>query len=251
MRRILRRVTAAIAWTRALDACARKDPAKAYDLLQSIYRLFGCSFPSERMVNDVNLLVGYVALRLENYDLALDATRIALRQIAKSTRLNSDEKDYLTFYGDIIIDRCLFLIEDCPALKSRSRRDSSCLNRRNVRSYLKRNFPISSSASELKKNRSMRCSLLRERCPHCGACGIRRLFKPLSAFPRCTHCAKPAKTSAVANSFLWGVGPPLLIPIAIAGLVGEMTSWIFLASISTLIGLVAIAFYAPVSTRRR
>ena len=250
-RRFRRAIRFALVWSQAREACVRKNYAKSYSLLQSIYRLYGLPMPSDRLMYDVNLLTGNVALKSGEYDVALDAARIAIRQISESSELNSDEKDYLTFYGVMIVDRCLFLMQDQEAPEARVARDSSSLRRENLRSGLEEDFPIEVSSAELQLNRAQRCTLFRERCPHCGACGIRRPGKLLFGRLRCAHCMRKVSTSLVGRSLFWGVGSSLWIPILLSIVVGEWVSWLFIGPVATLAAFAAICVWIPVGRPER
>jgi hypothetical protein len=203
------------------------------------------------MMYDVNLLTGNVALKFGEYDVALDAARISIRQISESGELNSDEKDYLTFYGVMIVDRCLFLMEDREALEAHVARDSSSLRRENLRSGLEEDFPIEVSSAELQLNRAQQCTVLRERCPHCGACGIRRPRKLLFGRLRCAHCRRMASTSLVGRSLFWGIGSILWIPILLSLVVGEWTSWLFIGPVAALVAFAAICLRIPIGKPER
>jgi len=241
----------AVLWIRARRARCRSDYEKSYRLLESIYRTYGLSMPSEGVMRDVNLLAADVALKADKYDVALAAARLTLRQISQSTDLNPDEKIYLTLYGDSIVRSCQPDMSDDASLACGSMTDPSSLRRENVRTRLKMEYPVEPSPVELERYRAERCSVFRKRCPHCGACALSRLAKPFCTLLRCSRCAKLAKTSIVAGTLFWSVGPPLLFLVLLFASVGQLSSWIFVISTTAMIIFVAGCLLVPVAKAGR
>jgi hypothetical protein len=145
IRRLIKGYRVASLWDKALNKASQQEYAGALSCIRAIYEIFHAEIPSDRVPFDINILCGNVATKLGDYDLAVEATTCALRQIIVS-KLSEYDKRYLRYYCRTILEHCVYKGREVllPHDLSPFDIEFSSLDREKVRSDLVRNFPVTS-----------------------------------------------------------------------------------------------------------
>ncbi|MFO1187924.1 MAG: hypothetical protein U1E87_11025 [Alphaproteobacteria bacterium] len=130
----------------AEDRAARHQHEQAMPYLTRMYDALGGEMPSARALIEMNMLCSNVAFKLGRYELAVDAARLALRQIDGKKPFSEEEKDYLRYYCKVVFEACEretdYRTFDSRLIDVKF----SSLRFEKVRSRLRREFPITDPA---------------------------------------------------------------------------------------------------------
>ena len=149
--KFLKASKSAVAWTKALQQASREEYDQSLITLERIYIILGAGMPSSRATPDINILCAVVSSKLGKSDLAISATRVALKQLNNSDLYSENDRNYLRYF-------CKTILEFCSASTSyETFREAAAvdvsfysLKFDEVRDDLRRNFPVTKPiASEL------------------------------------------------------------------------------------------------------
>jgi len=113
--------------------------AEAMIEMNKLYDLFKCTKPSEKMPLQANIFLALVAFRVGNFDLSIEASRTALRQLAQpGKKLGDQNQHYLSNYCNELLAYCL---ESKAPTSSDGQFPMMEVDLSAVRADLKRKFP--------------------------------------------------------------------------------------------------------------
>ena len=139
---IFKIIWASILWDRVFDKAAHKDYDKAVQLLNRLYGVYGRTMPSNKVPVETNLLCAMVSAGMNNYELNIESSQVALRQLDRNVEEYSDaDIEYLTYYcrchiifSNFNIGNGANVSGDAPPPQNETLRK--------VSDHLKRNFPL-------------------------------------------------------------------------------------------------------------
>jgi hypothetical protein len=131
LKKLIKSIILSLYWHKAMNAVYKDDFNQALKFLK-ISRFY-----VEHTLGN-HLLKGWILFKLENFDESVKAMNIAVDKLLIAKGLNYDEKMYLKYYANIIINTSIDHL-DIEYQKHALNRNFDV---KNVSSWHKKNFPI-------------------------------------------------------------------------------------------------------------